>query len=315
MRVLVCGGAGYIGSFVVKALLKMDYELAVVDNLSANPHPLPPGVKLIQIDYGDDKIADLTPEFDCFFIFSGKISVSESMSNPWLYWSENVFKLANFLEHVPVGAKIVFSSSAAVYRPQEDPLTEDSECLPSSVYGVTKLAAESVIKNFPHKRFSAVCLRYFNAAGGEPDGSVAENHSPETHFIPRLCLHYKGLIDDFKIFGNDYPTKDGSCIRDFVHVLDLAEAHVKALEFISSRETFEVINLGNGKGYSLFEVVREFEKIIGEKLPVEISSKRPGDPPFLVADITKAQKLLNWYPKFKLADILQSQLAWTLKNC
>jgi UDP-glucose-4-epimerase GalE len=232
------------------------------------------------------------------------------MSYPWHFWNENVFKLTTFLNNLPENSKVVFSSSAAVYKPSQTKLTEESSCEPTNVYGVTKLAAENVLKHFSESKISAVCLRYFNAAGGELDGSAAENHSPETHFIPRLCLHYMGRISDFKIYGTDYPTKDGTCIRDFVHILDLAAGHLKAIEYLSSNSGFRVINLGSGIGYSLYDVIEEFEGLVGKKVSIEIGPRRHGDPPFLVADISKAKQLLNWQPRFSLRDMLKSQLTW-----
>ncbi|MCX7952690.1 MAG: UDP-glucose 4-epimerase GalE, partial [Deltaproteobacteria bacterium] len=268
-------------------------------------------------DYGDltSVSSDLLSRFDVFFLFAGKINVEESMKNPWLYWNENVFKLINFLEILPQKAFIVYSSSAAVYEPQNFPLTEECGKKPVNVYGVTKLAAEEVLLQYCElKELRVVCLRYFNAAGADLEGTHGEDHHPETHFIPSLCLYTLGILKDFSIYGDNWPTKDGTCVRDFIHVLDLADAHVKAVDYlVGTDNNFSCFNVGSGCGYSLLEILKCFQKILNRELNISISNPRDGDMPYLVADISKIKSVMGWQPRFGIDTILETAFSWHKK--
>ncbi len=311
MKILCVGGAGYIGSFVARGLHSKGYQVEVLDNLSSGHRAaLFTEIKLHHIDYGEVS-EEFLSGFNYFILLAGKIRVDESMDNPWLYWHENVFKLANFLDKIPQDSVVIYSSSAAVYKPKNHPLKESDYLGPSSVYGATKAAAESLIEHLAldKNKIRAICLRYFNAAGASADGKFGEDHSPETHLIPLLCKFALGQTERFVIFGDDWETADGTCVRDFIHVEDLAAAHILALEFLKKSDArFEVINLGAGTGFSVKQVISELETILQRKLKIEVSAKRPGDVPFLVADIQKAKDLLNWSPSFTLSDILKSAL-------
>jgi UDP-arabinose 4-epimerase len=316
MNILVVGGAGYIGSHVCKALKEAGFMPVVYDNLS-NGHAW--AVKwgsLVEGDLADSKALD-----EAFIQYrpvgvihlASYINVRESMNNPDKYYQNNVEGTRHLLEamvHHKID-QIVFSSTAAVYgHPQQVPITEEHPCEPINVYGMTKWLAEKMLTDFfEAHQLRSVSLRYFNAAGADESAEIGEAHTPETHLIPVAILAALGK-NSLKVFGTDHPTPDGTPIRDFVHVSDLAEAHVLALQWLLKGGTKISLNLGSGKGYSVQEVIAAIEQNFGP-VPHEIIARNPYDPPVLVADISLAKKTLNWTPrKSDLATIISSAIEW-----
>jgi UDP-arabinose 4-epimerase len=316
MNILVVGGAGYIGSHVCKALKESGFNPIVYDNLSNGHEWAVKWGPLVQGDLSDPQALD-----GVFTAYQPKgvihlasyIDVKESMANPDKYYQNNVEGTRHLLEAmVRHGVdQIVFSSTAAVYgHPKQVPIPEDHPCEPINVYGKTKLLAEEMLSDFfKSHQLRSVSLRYFNAAGADESAEIGEAHSPETHLIPVAIFAALGK-KPFKVFGTDHPTPDGTPIRDFIHVSDLAQAHVLALQWLQKGGTKISLNLGSGKGYSVQEVISAIEQKIGP-VPHEISARNPYDPPALVADISLAKKTLNWTPrKSDLATIISSAVEW-----
>ncbi|BCJ72274.1 UDP-glucose 4-epimerase GalE [Catellatospora sp. IY07-71] len=318
MKVLVTGGAGYVGSVVARLLVDAGHEVVVLDDLSRNDATqVPAGAVFVQARI-QDAASVLTPEagFDAVFHFAGLISAGESMSHPELHWEANTIgSLALLAAMRAAGVKrLVFSSTAATYgNPSEIPLTENAITKPVNTYGATKLAVDMAIAAEAHAHeLAAVSLRYFNVAGALvlPDGTmIGERHDPETHLIPIALEVAAGRREKLAVFGDDYPTPDGTCIRDYIHVGDLAQAHLLALAAARPGE-HRIYNLGNGTGFSCMQVVEAVREVTGHPLPVEIAPRRPGDPAELVASSAKAQAELGWTPaKTDLRDIVAD--AWT----
>lgn len=316
MKVLVTGGAGYIGSHAVKALVQAGHEVVVFDNLSTGHRA---AVKKIPFVLGDltrmDDLQSALTEgpFDAVMHFAAKSLVGESMQNPAFYYANNVAGGIALLETArQAGAKcVIFSSTAAVYgEPIETPITEAHPLRPTSVYGRTKLMFEQILHDYSDVyglRFAA--LRYFNAAGADPSGEIGEDHDPETHLIPILLQVALGQREAVTIYGVDYPTPDGTCIRDYIHVTDLARAHVLALEALSAGAPSGVYNLGNGSGFSVREVIATVERVVGSGIPVKEGARRAGDPAVLVAGAEKALSELGWKPEYPSLDAIVSS-AW-----
>jgi len=315
MRILVTGGAGYIGSHTVRQLIKNGFETAVLDNLLKGHRESIAGVPFIQADLRDeDGLRKVFSEgaFDAVVHFAALSLVGESMKDPAAYYENNVCGTLNLLNALRESGvnKIVFSSTAAVYgEPESVPITEDIHKEPVNVYGRTKLAIERILQDF----FAAyglryVALRYFNAAGADEKGDIGEDHAPETHLIPIIFEAINGRREAVTVFGNDYDTKDGTCIRDYIHVNDLASAHVLALKHLLDGGGPETFNLGNGKGYSVLEVINAVEKTTGFKVPCNIGARRAGDPAVLIASYEKIKGRLGWEPKIGLDEIVSS--AW-----
>lgn len=313
MRVLVTGGAGYIGSHAARVLARHGHDVILYDNLSTGHRVLAQDFKLIEADIGDsDRAREALSRVDALMHFAALSCVDESVQNPRKYFENNV-RAGIVLFNAAVDANVrcvVFSSTAAVYGiPAKGPIPEDAPRQPVNPYGFSKLFLENALEAYDRAHgMRYVSLRYFNAAGADENGDIGEIHVPETHLIPSALEAVCGLRPDLQIYGNDYPTPDGTCIRDYIHVSDLAEAHVSALEYLAGGGKSIALNLGTGIGHSINEVVVTVEEVTGCKLPRRVCARRPGDPPVLVADPSRAQRLLRWRASRSLPEIVSS--AW-----
>ncbi len=308
--ILVTGGAGFIGSNVNEMLYNAGYETVVYDNLSkGNANAVLHGT-FVKGDLEDEKALNelfKKYQFDAVMHFAAYTDVGESVSDPALYFKNNVVNSINLLEVMRKnGVKnFIFSSSAAVYgNPLTDKITEEHPCHPINPYGETKRIVEKILKSYEKAYGFKYCsLRYFNAAGGDPNAQIKNYKKKENNLIP---LALKSLKDNgtLTIFGTDYPTKDGTCVRDYIHVYDLGNAHILAMENLLKGGESEIYNLGNGNGFTIREVIDATEKVTGQKLKVKEGHRRPGDPPVLVADTTKAHKKLGWKPKYSTLEMM-----------
>lgn len=317
-KILVTGGAGYIGSHTVKELVKRGYDVTVLDNLSNGHMTSLEGVKYVNGDIGnliDVKELLESNGIDAVINFAALAYVGESVSNPGKYYDNNVVKGKALLDAVVDSGvkKIVFSSSCATYGiPEKVPISENEKQRPVNPYGWTKLMFEQMMKDYDQAYgLKYISLRYFNAAGADADGTIGEEHDPETHVIPILLQNALGLRDGFSVFGTDYDTRDGSCIRDYVHVTDLADAHIKAIEYLFEKENSDCFNLGTGEGITVLELVDAVQRITGRKLKVSLEDRRHGDPDVLVADNTKAKSVLGWSPVHSsIENIIKTAWKW-----
>ena len=306
MAILVCGGAGYIGSHAVHALIEKGEQVVIVDNLQTGHRgALNPKAKFYEGDIRDASVLDkifTENKVEAVIHFAANSLVGESMEKPLLYFNNNVYGMQVLLEAmVRHGVdKIVFSSTAAVYgEPKRVPIHEDDETCPTNTYGETKLTMEKMMKWVSRANgVRYVSLRYFNAVGALPDGSIGEDHATETHLIPLILQVPTGRRDHITVFGDDYPTPDGTCLRDYIHVVDLADAHVLALEYLRKGGASDIFNLGNGQGFSVKEMIAAAEKATGRSIKVEIGARRAGDPAQLIASSEKARSVLGWKPQF-----------------
>lgn len=306
MAILVCGGAGYIGSHAVHALVEKGEQVVIVDNLQTGHRgALNPAAKFYEGDIRDAGVLDkifTENKIEAVIHFAANSLVGESMEKPLLYFNNNVYGMQVLLEAmVRHGVdKIVFSSTAATYgEPKRVPIHEDDETCPTNTYGETKLTMEKMMKWVSRANgVRYVSLRYFNAAGALPDGSIGEDHKTETHLIPLILQVPTGRRDHITVFGDDYPTPDGTCLRDYIHVVDLADAHVLALEYLRKGGASDIFNLGNGQGFSVKEMIAAAEKATGRSIKVEIGARRAGDPAQLIASSEKARTVLGWKPQF-----------------
>ena len=303
MRILVTGGAGYIGSITTRTLLDAGHDVVVLDTLEKGWAPaVDPRAALFAGSVGDRDVLDrVMPACDAVMHLAGYIEVAESQADPDRYFANNVAAPALMLEAMAdhgVGA-LVFSSTAAVYGvPDETPITEDASTDPINGYGASKLAFEDLLVAAGRSAgLRSVRLRYFNAAGAWPDGSLGEAHRPETHLIPRVLTAMREGRDVFEVYGGDYDTPDGTCIRDYIHVCDLAHAHLLALEGLHSGAPSGVFNLGNGRGYSNREVIEMCAAVTGRIVSIGVGPRRPGDPAMLVASPERAMSQLQWAPR------------------
>lgn len=319
MKIIVAGGAGYIGSHTALLLADRGYEPVIYDNMSSG-HDWAVTGDLVRGDIGDRALFSAVLEDTrpaAIMHFAGKILVGESMERPELYYLNNVAGSISLLQlAVEKGIPVIFSSSAAIYgTPEKVPITEDSAPRPESVYGETKLVIERALDWYARLRgLRYVSLRYFNAAGASPSARLGEMHRPETHLVP-LCLHaIMGLREKLVVFGDDYPTPDGTCIRDYIHVDDLAEAHILALEHLLSGRESRVYNLGSEKGYSNLEVINAVGKVVGKDVPWEMGKRRPGDPPVLLADSHRIMSELGWRPRYSLEDMIGHAWAFLMEH-
>ena len=318
MAILVVGGAGYIGSHMVRKLKNDNCDVVVFDNLEKGHLESISGVPFCQGDTRNKE--DLKKVFEQFDIdsvmhFSAYSLVGESMVYPERYYENNIYGTLNLLtEMKKYGVRhFIFSSTAAVYGdPVDVPITENHTVLPINVYGETKLVVEKMLGWFDAvDGLKSVCLRYFNAAGADPKGDIGELHDPETHLIPLVMEAALGERDHIAVFGDNYATKDGTCIRDYIHVNDLAAAHALALEYLRAGGDSNIFNLGNGSGYSVKEVIEVAGKAIGRDIPVRTAERRPGDPAILIASSEKAKRILGWSPSFfDIETIIETAWKW-----
>ena len=317
MKVLLTGGAGYVGSLTAHALSRAGHHIVVLDNLQQGHRRAVGDLPLVTADLTDrDALLQILAEgrFDAVCHFAALISAGESVSRPDLYYRTNVTGSLNLLEAmIEAGTRrLVFSSSAAVYgSPGRVPIPEEHPVRPVNPYGETKAAVERAIGWYAAAGLvGAVCLRYFNAAGASDDASLGEDHRPETHLVPLVLQVALGRRDAVEVFGTDYDTPDGTCIRDFVHVEDLAAAHVRALEAVEPGRVL-VYNVGTGRGHSVREVIDTARRVTGKPVPVVEAPRRPGDAPVLVAAAERIGNELGWQPRYTdLDDIIASAWAW-----
>ncbi|WP_163183091.1 UDP-glucose 4-epimerase GalE [Neobacillus sedimentimangrovi] len=317
--ILVVGGAGYIGSHTVRELLDQDYRVVVLDNLSTgHRESVDNRAQFEQGDLGNPVVLDKIfskYEIKAVMHFAANSLVGESVIDPMKYYENNVgatlILLKKMIEHKV--NKFIFSSTAATYGiPDCDMITENTPTNPINPYGRSKLMIEQILKDI-HDAYglSYITLRYFNAAGAHQSGSIGEDHSPETHLIPIILQHLVGLRDQITVFGSDYDTFDGTCIRDYIHVTDLANAHILSLQsLLDGTLTAETFNLGNGKGFSVKEVIKMCEEVTGKEANVVMADRRAGDPPQLVASSQKIYNALGWKAKFSLREIIESAWKW-----
>ncbi len=323
--ILVTGGAGYIGSHAVLALQKAGYQVLVLDNLVYGHRDLVEGVlqaELIVGDTGDRPLLDqlfATRKIDAVMHFAAYAYVGESVTDPGKYYRNNVVGTLTLLEAMVAASvrKFVFSSTCATYGvPKTVPIPEDHPQDPINPYGASKLMVERMLADFDGAHgLKSVCFRYFNAAGADPEGRLGEDHQPETHLIPLVLLTALGQRESISILGTDYSTPDGTCIRDYIHVTDLAEAHVLGLQYLLEGGDSNIFNLGNGNGFSVKQVIDTAEKVTGRAIPAIESDRRPGDPPALVGSGQKARHLLGWEPQYPdLNSILKHSWQWHQKR-
>jgi len=319
--ILVTGGAGYIGSHAVLALLAAGYEVIILDNLVYGHRDLVENVLQVKLVVGDTSDRLLLDElfklhnFQAVMHFSAYTYVGESVVNPAKYYRNNVLGTLTLLEAMIDASvkKLIFSSTCATYGvPQFIPISEDHPQNPISPYGTTKLMIEQILSDFDIAYgFKSVRFRYFNAAGASPSGLLGEDHDPESHLIPLILLTALGKRESISIFGTDYSTSDGTCIRDYIHVSDLADAHVLGLEYLLKGGDSQVFNLGNGNGFSVREVIATVEEITGKLIPVKECDRRAGDSPVLIGTSEKARKILNWQPRYpSIQDIVAHAWQW-----
>ena len=313
MAVLVVGGAGYIGSHAARALRRARYQVIIYDNLSTGFRRLADGFELVEGDIGNQsKLHHVLSRVDSIMHFAAHAYVGESVTNPRKYFRNNVADALTLLNSaIDAGVRnFVFSSTCAVYGvPGKVPITEQTPREPINPYGASKLFFENALEAYSRAYgLRAARLRYFNAAGADESGEIGELHDPETHLIPLALLAATPNGPELQVFGSDYPTPDGTCLRDYIHVNDLADAHVRALQHLEQGGDSLALNLGTGKGNSVLEVIHAAEAATGRPVRRKIGPRRPGDPPALVADPSQAQQVLGWTAKRNLTDIVNS--AW-----
>ena len=315
--VLVTGGAGYIGSHAVKALRAAGHEVVVLDNLVAGHRDAVKGGPLVEADIADTQsVRDTIKRYRVTAVmhFAALLSVGQSVEQPAQYYANNVSATLSLLQALVAESiqQFVFSSTAAVYgEPQETPISEDHPTAPINAYGETKLAIERALPHYERAYgLRSIRLRYFNAAGADGEGDLGEDHHPEEHLIPR-ALAATASGTPLEIYGDDYATADGTCERDYVHVSDLAAAHVRALDVLGSGQRSSVYNLGNGRGYSVRDVTAAVERVTGAPLPQTVVARRAGDPPVLLASSALARAELGWQPQHEALDVMvETAWAW-----
>jgi UDP-glucose-4-epimerase GalE len=319
VAILVLGGAGYIGSHAARALRRSGYDVVLYDNLSTGCHRLAQGFELIEGDIADEaRLGPVLARVDAVMHFAAHAYVGESVENPRKYFQNNVLASLSLLNSaLDAGIRrFVFSSTCAVYGiPAGIPITEQMPREPVNPYGASKLFFENALEAYSRAYgLRSVRLRYFNAAGADESGEIGEIHEPETHLIPLALAASTENGPELQIYGSDYPTADGTCVRDYIHVNDLADAHVRALQYLEKGGDSLALNLGTGRGHSILEVILAAERTTGLPVRRKIGPRRAGDPPVLVADPAKAQRTLGWTARRNLVDIVSSAWTWMQKS-
>jgi len=317
-KILVCGGAGYIGSHMVRLLVEHGFDVVVFDDLSTGHREAVQGARLVEGDVRDRRVLDVLfgeYRFDAVIHFCAKSLVGDSVQQPLAYYDNNVAGSISLLQAMQRHgvAKLVFSSTAAIFgEPVSDSIDESHPTQPVNPYGQGKLMVERMLADAcAASGLRAVALRYFNAAGASMEGGIGESHDPETHLIPNVLKAAAGSGQRLKVFGDDYPTRDGTCIRDYIHVDDLARAHLAALEFMAREDGFHAFNLGSGQGFSVLEVIQTAGRVAGSAVPYDVTERRPGDPAVLVASSALAAERLGWRPEINdLETIIGSAWGW-----
>lgn len=323
MKVLVVGGAGYIGSHMVVRLLDEGVKVTTFDNLSGGYRDSVLGGKFIEGDLADENFLDKVfseNDFDAVMHFASFIEVGESIHSPAKYYNNNVTNTQNLLDAMVKHGVLnfIFSSTAAVFgEPDYVPIDEKHSMIPINPYGRTKLIVEQMLVDYDHAYgLKSVALRYFNAAGADPETRIGERHVPESHLIPLVLQAVSGRRESISVFGQDYDTPDGTCVRDYIHICDLCDAHLLAIKSLQKNNKSAAYNLGNGNGFSVKEVIDTAKKVTGKEFNVVIAEARIGDPARLVADAALARKELNWKPEFSsLEKIIEHAWLWELKLC
>jgi UDP-glucose 4-epimerase len=318
--IFIAGGAGYIGSHANKILNQKGYETVVYDNLVYGHREFCKWGHFVLGDIADKdqlRLCFKTYPIEAVMHYCAFCYVGESVEHPAKYYRNNVINTLNLLDvMVEYGVKnFIFSSSCATYgNPIEIPMTENHPQVPINPYGRTKLMVEQILKDYDRAYgIRHVCLRYFNAAGADPDAEIGEWHEPETHLIPLVLQVAAGRRDYIQVFGTDYDTPDGTCVRDYIHINDLAAAHIAALDYLKDGGASTAFNLGNGNGFSVKEVIQTAERITGKSIKIIEGPRRPGDPPTLVGNADKARKILNWRPRYEhLDEIIETAWRWEL---
>ena len=321
MKILVVGGAGYIGSHMIKRFQNTDHKIDVLDNLSTGFKENSQNYKLHICDLSNkEQVHKILKEnkYEMVMHFASSRNVGESYDHPMKYYENNVINTLNLLECM-IDLKIlnfIFSSTAAVYgEPESIPIKEAQNLSPINPYGKTKSVVENILSDYDKSYgLKYISLRYFNACGAHIDGTIGERHNPETHLIPLILQTASGRRNNFKIYGDDYKTKDGTCVRDYIHVMDIAEAHLLSLEKLIQTQSSDIYNIGNEQGYSVREIIDMVEEITQTKIPYKISEKRKGDPAVLIADNSKITEKLNWRAKYSdLNTIINTAWEWEKK--
>jgi UDP-glucose 4-epimerase len=317
-HVLVCGGAGYIGSHMARWLAERDHRVTVLDDLSTGHREAVRWGELVEADIGDadalDRVFGAT-RFDAVMHFCARSLVGESVADPYAYYASNVGGTLALLQAMRRHGvdRLVFSSTAAVFgQPQSARIDEDHPQRPINPYGASKAMVERILADAANAYgLRSVALRYFNAAGASPDGAIGESHAPETHLIPNVLRAALGTGPALKVFGDDWPTPDGTCVRDYVHVDDLADAHLRALDYLDANAGAHAFNLGNGTGFSVREVIAAAEAVSGRAIASSVEPRRAGDPAVLVASSERARAALGWRPAYdRLEPIIETALRW-----
>ena len=319
MTILVTGGAGYIGSHTARLMTELGERVLILDDFSEGHRAALRGLPVVEGSLQDGAFVQSVfqkHKIDAVMHFAASCYVGESVTQPGKYYRQNVLTTLHLLEAMAATGtrQFVFSSTCATYgEPATMPITEATPQSPVNPYGRTKLVCEGLLRDFQRSHgIQSVSLRYFNAAGAHPDGTMGEDHEPETHLIPLALRAIQGKAPPLTVFGNDYPTPDGTCVRDYIHIVDLAEAHRLALvKLREGKPLCEAVNLGTGTGSSILEVLAMAEQVTGRRVPHSMGKRRPGDPPILVAGGTKAREFLGWKPQFgALRPILETAWRW-----